>query len=418
MANPVLTEWRHWGFETLRQRRYLADRWYLPIRTVFLCLLLVPTIGGAAGQFFLEQSLPGDSAALHYGALSAGDEQHYYGGLSLGRATIGAFHAQAHTVSQAPNALYAGLDQTFFYGGSRGEFQLQGLAGHVVLGRGMATQFATAQVSASGVEDRYGHYVGLQKGWVEAGGFYMTRGGDTVGHGLDLSVEIGRLGMGYQAVESRFDAGLQRVVLEWQASSRWQVSVAVEQARNDLFSQANNEQILFSIERRFGDEGVAESGGFNKAIGIGVGVGLAAVAVSSGSSDRDGAGRFVARDEAAFDVLNTINPVSVEENREHGGWIYRNADNTYSYTEPVAGTVNSVNIGSPVTAVPEGTLASASYHTHGGPDPRYDNENFSPQDLFFNRFFGLDGYLGTPSGLMKIHRVRTEQIQVLGTIAR
>lgn len=55
-----------------------------------------------------------DTAALHYGALRIADEQHHYGGLSLGELTIGAFHAEAHTVSQAQNALYPRLDQNFF----------------------------------------------------------------------------------------------------------------------------------------------------------------------------------------------------------------------------------------------------------------------------------------------------------------
>jgi hypothetical protein len=152
-------------------------------------------------------------------------------------------------------------------------------------------------------------------------------------------------------------------------------------------------------------------------VGIGVGLGIAALAVSSGSSGNDSAPRFTVRNDAAFTVLNRINPISVRQNLEHGGWIYRNADNTFGYTDPVTGTISSVNIGSPVTTVPAGTAASASYHTHGGPDPRFDNEHFSPQDILSDRLSQTDGYLGTPAGYMKLHDFRTGSITVVSRIA-
>lgn len=388
--------------------RFARLRWPL------LCLL-GGVMHSSSAEFSTMFTLS-DTGALHYGALSIADEQHHYGGLSLGDLTIGAFHAEAHTVSQAQNALYPSLDQTFFYGGTRAEFQVQGVAAEFPLGGGVQTQVASAQVSAAGVAPRYGNYVGLRRHGVELGGFQLSRGSESVGHGLNLAFDMGGFELAYQAIESEFDASLRRVALLWQPAPRWDFSIALERARNDRFTAANEDQIFFSVERYFGAADDREDRGFNRVVGLGVGVGLAAAAVSSGSSDRDGAPRFLARDEAAFEVLNAINPVSVAENREHGGWIYVNADNSFSYTEPVAGTANSVDIGSPFNAVPEGTLANASYHTHGGPDPRFLNEQFSPQDLFFNRLYRLDGYLGTPAGFMKLHHVRTEQIFFLGRI--
>lgn len=369
----------------------------------------------APAQFFIEQPFS-EYGSLHYGALSAPDEQHYYGGLSIGESTISAFQAEANTLSQANNALYPELDQTFFYGGTRADFQVQGLAADFSLNGEWRTQIASSQVTAASVEARYGHYIGLQRGGVELGGFQLSRGSKGVGHGLNLAIDMGRFELAYQAIDSEFDASVQRLALQWQANPRWELTLALERARNDLFTAVNDDQILFSVERFFGVTENPQERGFSKVVGLGVGVGLAAAAVSSGSSDRDGAPRFLARDEAAAEILNEINPVSVEENREHGGWIYLNADNSFSYTEPVAGTSGSVNIGSPFNSVPEGTLANASYHTHGGPDLRYINEQFSPQDLFFNRLYQLDGYLGTPAGFMKLHDVSTEQIRVLGVI--
>ena len=148
------------------------------------------------------------------------------------------------------------------------------------------------------------------------------------------------------------------------------------------------------------------------AIGIGVGVSL-----SSGSSGGDDAVRKEAQHEAAREVLNRINPVSVRLNREHGGYIYRNADGSYSSTTPILGEVASISLPHPEAITPAGTTTTASYHTHGGPDPRYDNENFSPQDIFSDSAFNLDGYLGTPGGLFKYHNHVTGQIFTLGRIA-
>ncbi|NKB63209.1 MAG: DUF4329 domain-containing protein [Gammaproteobacteria bacterium] len=64
-----------------------------------------------------------------------------------------------------------------------------------------------------------------------------------------------------------------------------------------------------------------------------------------------------------------------------------------------------------------GSSGTTSYHTHAGPDPRYDSENFSEQDLLSDREFALDGYLGTPGGQFKYHNYITGAITTLGTIA-
>ena len=95
------------------------------------------------------------------------------------------------------------------------------------------------------------------------------------------------------------------------------------------------------------------------------------------------------------------------------GWVLQGV----GVASSLAGDEASVNIGNPVTAVPAGTRATASYHTHGGPDPRYDNENFSPQDILSDVLVGVDGYLGTPSGVLKKHVLNTNQVIILGRIA-
>lgn len=102
--------------------------------------------------------------------------------------------------------------------------------------------------------------------------------------------------------------------------------------------------------------------------------------------------QFPSMGEAAGDVLNYINPTSISQNREYGGYIVKNPNGSYSATNPLRGGPAGVNIG------PVPTGGSASYHTHGGYDPRYDNENFSPADIWGDAMSGIPGFLGTPGG--------------------
>lgn len=104
---------------------------------------------------------------------------------------------------------------------------------------------------------------------------------------------------------------------------------------------------------------------------------------------------YPTKDAAGANAVADINPKSVSENREYAGYVYQNPDGTYSYTNPRPGSVASSH---PGPAVPGGI---GVYHTHAGPDPRYDGEHFSPADIFFSSGNGLTGYLGTPTGTIK-----------------
>jgi len=381
--------------------------------------------GAPLSQFFIRRDY--QAAALHYGSTVSGNEGHHYGGVSMGAATLAIIQGEAESFSKAPNTLYSDLNQHFFHGGSRSRFEFQGAAANIGIRRDFSARLAATRVAAAGVRDRDGYYLGLGSRHFEAGVFQVERGHEKVGQGLDLSLNTRRLDIGYQALKSEYGAGVQRLALEWRPRPRRSFSLELEQAENTLFPGDDEQRVMFRFRTRFGGspafnaaqddgDGEEQKGGFGKAVAIGVGVGVAALALSSGDSDKDAARRFSVRHNAAREVLNDINPVSVRQNREHGGWIYLNADNTFGYTRPVAGTVASVNLGDPEQSVPNGTRASASYHTHGGPDPRFDNENFSPQDLLADRIVGVDGYLGTPAGFMKFHNHRTDSIQVLGRI--
>lgn len=386
-----------------------------------------PHNGTPVSQFLLHRAYgPG---ALHYGGTLSGDEQHYYGGVSLGPATLAYFQGEGDSFSRVRNPLYRDLNQYFFHGGSRSRFELQGAGAHLELPGGLSAQLAFSKVTAPEAEDRTGYYAGVHGRLFEGGVFKVERGGDKVGDGLRFAVGTARFGLSYQEIRDEYDAHVRRVAFEWDTGRTSGISLGVEQARNRLYPRADEQRVMFRFRKRFGgttafhaaggegEDAKAAQPGFGKTVGIGVGLGVAAVALSSGDGGNDGAERFEVRNAAAFNVLNEVNPVSVRTNLEHGGWIYRNADNTFSHTRAVEGTVNTVNIGDPSTGVPAGTTASASYHTHGGPDVRFDNENFSPQDLRSDRMAGLDGYLGTPAGFMKLHDLETENVRVIGRIA-
>jgi len=134
---------------------------------------------------------------------------------------------------------------------------------------------------------------------------------------------------------------------------------------------------------------------------------------------------FKTQHEAAEDVSRKINSKSVSENREYGGMIYQNEDGTYSYTDPIKGSVDGVNPGGP-SAVPKGKKPVAYYHTHGGDDPAYDNENFSKvYDPIDKEWYGdipyadsnkIDGYLATPKGKFKYYSYKNNQVELIGDL--
>lgn len=388
----------------------------------------LPEAGTPVSRFFVHRNY--GASTFHYGGTASEDEHHHYGGVTVGNATLAYFQGEGERFSKAPNSLYDDLNQYFFHGGSRSSFELSGVAANIDLPGGFSTQFAATDVSAPNVQDRHGYYTGISSRRFRVGVSRFERGSEKVGDGLNLGIHAGRLDLEYQEIASVYDARVRRVALAFNATPVSSVSLELEQASNDAFARDDEQRIMLRFRKRLGvtpafnatdngegDEEVEkEQTGFGTAVGIGVGLGVGAIALSSGSSDNDGANRFSVRNNAAFTVFNQINPVSVQQNREHGGWIFRNADNTFGYTQPIAGGVASINLGIPAESVPMGTVPSASYHTHGGPDPRFDNENFSSIDIQSDRAERVDGYLGTPAGFMKLHDFETGNISVVGRI--
>src|SRR5690606_33342271 len=132
---------------------------------------------------------------------------------------------------------------------------------------------------------------------------------------------------------------------------RW-FDLQVQSGRNPLYRDGDETRITFRFGSLFGraavvraadtvggTDGAAQSippfRGARAAAMIGGAVVGVALASSSGSDRRDSAPRMTTRDVAARSIVGAVNPRSVRENREYGGWLYRNADGTYGHTGPI-----------------------------------------------------------------------------------
>jgi hypothetical protein len=136
------------------------------------------------------------------------------------------------------------------------------------------------------------------------------------------------------------------------------------------------------------------------------------------------ASTFKSQDAAAKAALEKANPLSIQDNLEYGGLIYRNkTTGEYGYTGPIKGSDQGVN---PFNApVPAGCELVGDFHTHADysivdrntgaairtGDPKKDDfnsDNFSSTDMKGIKAVGsgkpgYKGYLGTPSGAFKVY---------------
>jgi len=109
--------------------------------------------------------------------------------------------------------------------------------------------------------------------------------------------------------------------------------------------------------------------------------------------------KYKSPDAAGKAAIRDIWEQSQREGVEYGGWVYRNDDGTYSYTEPVRGTPDEVNFSD--VGIPKGATHWGGYHTHV-PIPDGALENFSEVDKNWVRYYcSLPLYLGTPGGIIK-----------------
>jgi hypothetical protein len=114
--------------------------------------------------------------------------------------------------------------------------------------------------------------------------------------------------------------------------------------------------------------------------------------------------KYKTRRQAGVQSIRDILDKSICTHTEYAGALYQNSDGTYSYTKPRAASMADSDVH--FEDKPKGARVAGDYHTHGGYDPGYDNENFSPEDKDGNDAEGPSGepgYLGTPKGAIKIY---------------
>lgn len=126
---------------------------------------------------------------------------------------------------------------------------------------------------------------------------------------------------------------------------------------------------------------------------------------------------FDSAHDAARDALDRFNPVSIEENREYGGYIYRVGMGQYASTAPTRGDFGHMIFDPPEEVIPDQTIAVAIWHTHGAMVPGVISEIFSPQDIKLLKHFAVDGYLATPEGQFKFYELKTGEVHRLGSVA-
>ena len=377
-----------------------------------------------------QSSLFDNSGAWHLAGGKAVNENHLQLGRTQGRLTLVALSGEGFGYSRLAHG-YRNVSPYFFHGGTNTPFDFSGLLGDTRLTDSMSLQFGQVKLTHGALKPRHARILGLRhaRGGVQFA--EVDRGSERVLRGLNLSLQLGPTRWVYRGMQHINQAELHGLSINWSPNHRTSLSMDIEARRNPLYAQLDDQRLMFRVQHLFGGDisfyaqektgdQSEETPNRGRVAGIiGLGVVAAAAIGSSGNNDQDSAPRLQGQHAAGQEVLNGINPTSVRENREYGGWVYQNPDGSFSSTAPVRGEVASVNIGNPTTSVPPGTTATASYHTHGGPDPRFLNEQFSPQDLSADRFFNVDGYLSTPAAALLFHNVRTgpESVTQIGTVA-
>lgn len=375
----------------------------------------------------LSVSRPIQGSTLHFSGQAIADHASRAIGLSAGPATVTIAGGRGAGLPFTGHA-FRDVDDNLFHGYASREFDYSGGAIDValpILGR---LQAGAVSVSSPRVSDRNAYFLGFERGVVAASAFSVDRGGDTVGHGFDLSARFGDLHLGVRALRDVHGASWEQGTVTWLRSAHSSLGFALGRSGSRLYRDGEDTRAMLTFTTALGPspggalaveeepeeeaEQAASASRHRRLAILAGGAAVAAVALSSGDSNGDGVARYATQNEAAFNAMARINPRSVQENVEYGGSVYGNPDGTFSHAGEVKGDVASVAF-DPHALVPSGGRALAAWHTHGGPDPRYVNEFFSPQDIVFFRGYGVDGYLGTPAGRMWLYDLGENNINQL-----
>lgn len=359
---------------------------------------------------------------------------------------------------------YSGIDPFAYHGGNIVDYQYTGASMGFAIGEYSQIQAGQTTVTADRLEDRRSSFIDFSTDKMFARYTYVERGNDHVGYGLDAGIKIGRVNLAYQELTNNYDVSTRRIRFNWKQNHLNSFWLDLSAHRNAALEAYSNSSIMISWQHPLGANSIASHatdeeadksqprGGIGRGVLIGGAVAAGAVVLSSGSGGQDSAERVAPstaqsnpqtiteptpqadnsqsiepvqpnvatvgnpQHDSARSRLNSINPTSVAENREYGGYVYQAADGSFATTNPIAGDATSVELPDPRFAVPNGTTARASYHTHAAFDPDFASEEFSDTDLEGDRTDNIDGYLATPMGAFLYHEVSSGQVSRLGTV--
>ena len=399
----------------------------------------------------LTQNLS-DTSSLNFEYADTRDERNFMFGYTNNNLSVSVMNGSGEDYARL-GGNYTDLDPYLFHGGVDQNFNSNGYALDYNFGRFGHMQFGQATVTADSLLNRRARYFEWSNSKMFARATQFTRGRDNIGGGLDIGYAFGAKQDKLLALQSmQLDHGrsMQRIRFQFNGKKSQQYWFDLAAHHNPLFESSDDYRLMFSFKTAFGssfasyqndevststegsqedqaieDENGSATGtkkkkggkGWKRAVFIGLGVGAAAGLSSSGSEPQDTNFRAQKQNDAAFDVLNAVNPQSVRVNKEFGGWVFINPDGSFSSTTPVRGDFKSVQLPNPAEVIPNGSRITASYHTHAAFDPQFDNENFSPTDLDLDRENSIDGYLGTPGGQLKFHDITDDTITIIAQIA-
>jgi hypothetical protein len=389
-------------------------------------LLIIPVLAQAATPVqpvWLNASTPDDQLLLETLAGFTERDQLFVSGISGESIAVNGFFGESSGVpGLTPTLSLTARDAQLFHSEFDRHVRYSGatVSGMPVQGWGWSA--GVAQVESATLPERLNWFGSLRLGQADIQAYRIQVNSRVAAHAMNLTLKLplGRLGARHMQAQD----GTRSSVAQWQLPVGKGRTFALEfsDGSSRRFNEGNYQRWMLSYAGHFdvtsplwASEGSSSGLGIVSTAVLVAGAVALAVVATSGDDTEDQQLRFGSQSAAARHVLNETNPASVAQNVEYGGWVYRNADATFSATEPRKGTIDSVNIGSPED-VPYGR-ATASYHTHGAYDPRYDSENFSTVDISINNVWKTDGYLATPSGAFKYHNFLTGVVTTLGTIA-
>ncbi|MEE9448098.1 MAG: DUF4329 domain-containing protein [Arenicellales bacterium] len=352
-------------------------------------------------------------------------EQHAALGLSVGANRFSLLTGQSQGFSRLSGS-YSDIDPYYFHGGSRADYRFSNLEWARQINAKTELKVGTAQLRADHLAHRYTHYLGGNVGALNGHMMWVRRGDDVVGQALSVGSEFdlasGSGAFNWSMIKHRAGGEIQQLSLDFSNQSANQFNVSVHRQQNPLLDEPASQRIMFGIRRALGSNRFAAGENKDKRLNpkgwgyLAGGAVLMAALVSSGSDGQDSNVRLADQHAVGKRALNEINPVSVREKREYGGWVYRTPDDRYTFTKPIHGNIDSILL--PKSLIPSGGQPLASFHTHGAFDPRYRSEEFSFADLANNQSSKVDGYLGTPGGKFLWHDHRKNRVINLGAIAK